>query len=106
MTADSAYEAAVREQKRYIDAILTSQSPKKIVVAGPGTGKTFLFKELLKEQNKKALTLTFINSLVDDLSLELYGLSDWPAPGSEDTELGVFMGPEVSHGETQVYTGV
>jgi hypothetical protein len=22
----------------------------------------------------------------------------WPAPGSEDTELGVFMGPEVSHG--------
>jgi hypothetical protein len=24
----------------------------------------------------------------------------WPAPGSEDTELGVFMGPEVSHGET------
>jgi hypothetical protein len=23
---------------------------------------------------------------------------DWAAPGSEDTELGVFMGPEVSHG--------
>ena len=22
----------------------------------------------------------------------------WPAPGSTDTELGVFMGPEVSHG--------
>jgi hypothetical protein len=22
----------------------------------------------------------------------------WAAPGSEDTELGVFMGPEVSHG--------
>ena len=31
---------------------------------------------------------------------------DWPAPGSEDTELGVFMGPEVSHGETKVYAGV
>jgi hypothetical protein len=30
----------------------------------------------------------------------------WPAPGSADTELGVFMGPEVSHGETKVYTGV
>ena len=26
----------------------------------------------------------------------------WPAPGSEDTELGVFMEPEVSHGETEV----
>jgi hypothetical protein len=32
--------------------------------------------------------------------------SFWPAPGSEDTELGVFMGPEVSHGETAVYAGV
>jgi hypothetical protein len=30
----------------------------------------------------------------------------WPAPGSEDTELGVFMGPEVSHGKTKVYAGV
>ena len=30
----------------------------------------------------------------------------WPAPGSEDTELGVFMEPEVSHGETKVYAGV
>jgi hypothetical protein len=30
----------------------------------------------------------------------------WPAPGSADTELGVFMGPEVSHGETEVYTRV
>src|SRR5579864_2299496 len=30
----------------------------------------------------------------------------WPAPGSEDTELSVFMGPEVSHGETTVYAGV
>jgi hypothetical protein len=30
----------------------------------------------------------------------------WPAPGSEDTELGVFMGPEVSHGATKVYAGI
>ena len=33
-------------------------------------------------------------------------MSDWPAPGSADTELGVFMGPEVGHGETKVYAGV
>ena len=32
--------------------------------------------------------------------------SFWPAPGSEDTEFGVFMGPEVRHGETKVYAGV
>jgi hypothetical protein len=30
----------------------------------------------------------------------------WPAPGSEDTELGVFMGSEVSHGATKVYAGI
>jgi dGTPase len=35
-----------------------------------------------------------------------HDMGHWPAPGSEDTELGVFMGPEVSHGETKVYAGV
>ena len=33
-------------------------------------------------------------------------LEEWPAPGSADTELGVLMEPEVSHGETEVYTRV
>jgi hypothetical protein len=27
----------------------------------------------------------------------------WPAPGSEDTELGVLMELEVGHGEAEVY---
>ena len=35
---------------------------------------------------------------------EAYGY--WPAPGSEDTELGVLMELEVGHGETEVYAGV
>ena len=26
----------------------------------------------------------------------------WPAPGFEDTELGVWIGPEVRHGEAEV----
>jgi hypothetical protein len=30
----------------------------------------------------------------------------WPAPGSEETELGIFMGSEVGHGETKIHTGV
>jgi hypothetical protein len=30
----------------------------------------------------------------------------WPAPGSEDTELGVLMELEVCHGATEVYAGV
>lgn len=31
---------------------------------------------------------------------------EWPAPGSEDTELGVLMELEVGHGETEVYSRV
>ena len=34
------------------------------------------------------------------------GFAVWPAPGSEDTELGVLMEPEVGHGETEVYARV
>jgi hypothetical protein len=30
----------------------------------------------------------------------------WPAPGSEDTELGVMMELEVGHGEAEIYAGV
>ena len=30
--------------------------------------------------------------------------SDWPAAGSEDTELGVLLEPEVGHGEAEIYT--
>ena len=33
-------------------------------------------------------------------------VAEWPAPGSEDTELGVLMEPEVRHGAAEVYAGV
>ena len=35
-----------------------------------------------------------------------YSRALWPAPGSEDTELGVLMEREVGHGEAKVYTRV
>jgi superfamily I DNA/RNA helicase len=69
------YDQAKAERKKHVDAIVNSTSSKKIVVAGPGTGKTYLFKEVLRGK-KNTLTLTFVNSLVDDLSLELCGLSE------------------------------
>ncbi len=52
------------------EKILTSKSRKKLVVAGPGTGKTFLFKEAIKRiggNKKDFLALTFINNLEDEL---------------------------------------
>lgn len=69
------YDEAESERQRHIDGILNSKSSKKIVVAGPGTGKTSLFKKILQDK-KNSLTLTFVNTLVEDLSLELYGLSE------------------------------
>lgn len=69
------YSKAKKERQKYVDAVLNSKSKKNIVVAGPGTGKTYLFKKILTNK-KKTLTLTFVNALVEDLSLELYGLSD------------------------------
>ncbi len=71
----SKYSKAEHDSARCVDEIIQSQALKKVVVAGPGTGKTFLFKEVLKGKGK-ALTLTFVNSLVEDLSLELCGISE------------------------------
>jgi hypothetical protein len=33
-------------------------------------------------------------------------LAEWAAPSSEDTKLGVLMGPEVDHGEAEVHSRV
>ncbi|MGA2679687.1 MAG: UvrD-helicase domain-containing protein [Sedimentisphaerales bacterium] len=69
------YATAIRERQECEKAVLNSPSKKKIVVAGPGTGKTHLFQKIL-EGKKNTLTLTFVNALVEDLSLELCGISD------------------------------
>jgi len=69
------YARANAERDKYLQRILTSQSAKKLVVAGPGTGKTHLFKEILQNRSN-SLTLTFINALVEDLCLELGGISE------------------------------
>ena len=46
-------------------------------------------------------------SVPRSLRVIIIGKSDlWPAPGSADTELGVLMELEVSHGETKVYSRV
>jgi superfamily I DNA/RNA helicase len=69
------YGKASRDRQERINAILRSPGEKKIVVAGPGTGKTFIFKEILAGKTN-TLILTFVNSLVEDLSLELCAMSE------------------------------
>src|SRR5438093_724267 len=68
MTAEQA------ELQRAIERVVTSKSVKKLIVAGPGAGKTTLFKTLLKAtggSSSDRLVLTFINSLKDDLETQL-----------------------------------
>jgi superfamily I DNA/RNA helicase len=79
-TSDESLQRARRtrakhDRQKHVAAVLGSPSSKKVVVGGPGTGKTYLFKKLL-EGKGNTLTLTFVNALVEDLSLELCGLSD------------------------------
>lgn len=69
------YAKIESDRLKHVEAILSSRSRKKVVVAGPGTGKTYLFKRIL-EGKENSLILTFVNSLVEDLSLELYGMSE------------------------------
>lgn len=49
-------------------AILGDGADRKLVVAGPGTGKTYTFQQLLGQADGPNLALTFLNSLVADLS--------------------------------------
>ncbi|MGD9779947.1 hypothetical protein [Methanomethylovorans sp.] len=42
------YEKLEAERRQHSEAIIDAKTPKKVIVAGPGTGKTFLFKEALK----------------------------------------------------------
>jgi superfamily I DNA/RNA helicase len=59
------------ERKAALDKILADAAPLKVIVAGPGTGKTYAFKQLLGGDRKDNLVLTFINLLVKDLTTEL-----------------------------------
>jgi superfamily I DNA/RNA helicase len=59
-----------RELDEAIERILASKSPKRLVVAGPGAGKTTVFRKLLDGSAGSAddrLVLTFINNLKADL---------------------------------------
>jgi len=59
-------QAEIREKS--LHAILASDNPRKIIIAGPGTGKTFTFEKLFRLNNSnKNLALTFIRKLVEEM---------------------------------------
>jgi superfamily I DNA/RNA helicase len=60
------------DRQRYLDLILGSEAHKKLVVSGPGTGKTYAFKQILRYLGPgNYLILSFIRKLVDDIAYEM-----------------------------------
>jgi superfamily I DNA/RNA helicase len=62
------------ELNRRINRILSSNAVKKIIVSGPGTGKSRLFKTAIARYGGSRgdyLALTFINSLEDELKKDI-----------------------------------
>ena len=59
------------ERTRYAEAVIQSPAEKKIIVAGPGTGKTYAFQGVCRARPGPNLALTFINNLADDLAVKL-----------------------------------
>ncbi len=65
------------ERNSCLEAILNSNSTRKLIVAGAGTGKTFTFKQILeKTLTKENLAITFINMLVDDMRVSFGNIAE------------------------------
>lgn len=60
-------------------AIKKSPHPRKVVVAGPGTGKSYLFSEIIRQKRLEGktnfLAITFVGKLGDELADDLCGLA-------------------------------
>lgn len=68
--------------------IITSGRDKRLIVAGPGTGKTYTFKEVVDNMkgNKNVLIFTLINNLADELREEFH------EPKFKNVKVGTFHG--------------
>ena len=64
--------------EKSLKEILSSDHKKKLILGGPGTGKTFLFKNVIENlpKNTNILVITFINNLVNDLKKQLSKISN------------------------------
>lgn len=70
-------EAQKAERAILLKTILESKAPKKIIVAGAGTGKTYTFSEILKLNPKGAnIAMTFIRLLRNDMEGSLGAIAE------------------------------
>lgn len=63
-----------------VSAVVGSKQTKRVVVAGPGTGKSYLFEQAIKQKQAEGksnfLAITFIGKLGDSLADDLAGLAE------------------------------
>ena len=50
----------INDRDKYTQAIVNSTSPRKLLVTGPGTGKTYTFSKVFDKKSGKKLALTLI----------------------------------------------
>ena len=53
-------EEMARKRTENLDSVLNSAARHRVIVAGPGTGKTFTFKKVLERVDGPALVLSFL----------------------------------------------
>lgn len=74
MSEPEKFQEARERRQETSDRLVDSEAPKKLVVAGPGTGKTHNFRRAL-ERAGGGLALTFIRALAQDLEEDLGDLA-------------------------------
>jgi superfamily I DNA/RNA helicase len=80
MASRKELETMEADRRRATTAIVESDAAKRLIVAGPGTGKSFTFKKALAAAIQevgegRGLALTFIRNLVADLERDLGSLA-------------------------------
>jgi hypothetical protein len=64
-------DAVAERRTETSDLIVESKAANKLIIAGPGTGKTYNFRRALEAVGGNGLALTFIRALVADLQRDL-----------------------------------
>lgn len=64
-------QAMADARLQFLQSILVSTSPRKVIIAGPGTGKNFTFSKVLGQVQGPVLALTFLGNLARDLQRSL-----------------------------------
>lgn len=72
MGRDTLLKTQEQERNALIDDVINSPEAKKLMVSGPGTGKTYIFDKIIKKQSSgKYLVITFIRKLIADIDQKI-----------------------------------